>query len=132
MILGARFDRHFMPSCLYLTIGCMGVDFIIYATPHRAGLGVWKFPTKAVRARAELVQAHYDEIGRAGMTASLWLHLESLPNRQGFAPCQLNFAEGKAPIWLLPPVTEAPEAEAVDGSRNSAISGRPQRSPSGY
>ncbi len=91
-------------------------DFIVFATPYTTkrerGLGVWMFETKAVRDRLELVQKFYDEADRSER-AALWFNIFDVSNRP---TCQVNFAAGKPPLWVLPFEVPAPEDfdEAVE------------------
>jgi hypothetical protein len=89
-------------------------DFILYTTPHEGGLGVWMFPTEAVLERLEHVQQLYDERGW-GRLVSLWINIFEQPDRPTLPPCQVNFAEGKPPMWPLSfPASAADEIPAAD------------------
>jgi hypothetical protein len=102
-------------------------DFILYATPYGTklgrGLGVWMFPTEAVLERLEVVQELYDERGW-GRLVSLWINIFEQSDRPNMPPCQVNFAEGAPPMWLLPfPATTAEDENADEPAG-------PQPSPS--
>lgn len=92
-------------------------DFILYATPYATererGLGVWMFPTEVVLERLEVVQELYDE--RAwGRLVSLWINIFDQSDRPNMPPCQVNFAEGAPPMWLLPFTATPADEESAD------------------
>ena len=89
-------------------------DHLLYATPYQQKLGVWMFPISRVVERLEAVQQLYDERG-GRPSAALWFNIfEQAPQGGNVPPCQLNFAEGKPPMWLLPFTAATAEEESAD------------------
>jgi hypothetical protein len=77
-------------------------DYLLYATPFEDGTGVWFFPMERVIERAELVQARATAHGWAPEAPLYFNIFPEAPYHKSADPCQLNFAEGEQPFWLLP------------------------------
>jgi hypothetical protein len=92
--------------------------FLLYATPYEQGIGVWLFPIPRLIERLEVVQRAYEGRGW-DPTIPLWINIFEQPAWHRSAdPCQLNFAEGKPPMWRL---SLEDEGEAEDRDKPTAL-----------
>jgi hypothetical protein len=73
-------------------------DFLLYPTGYEGKMGVWLLPMARVIERLEAVQQFTDARGR-DENGALWVTI--LPERVGYDPCQCDFADGAAPLWIM-------------------------------
>lgn len=91
-------------------------DFLLYPTGYEGKMGVWLMPMARVIERLEAVQQFADARGR-DENGALWVTI--LPERVGYDPCQCDFADGAAPLWIMdlpwaPESSELPDDELVE------------------
>lgn len=92
-------------------------DFLLYPTGYEGKMGVWLLPMARVIERLEVVQQFADARGR-DENGALWVTI--LPERVGYDPCQCDFADGAAPLWVMD-LPWAPEPSEPPNEPEEAI-----------